>query len=87
MYPSINPCIYYLLPLFIFLYCSLYNVHTTGKRALQITQNALDTFAINGCIDVYVIHDALDGGEEAIFHFKHDPKWTDQLFILVLQDV
>ena len=88
-YPSINPSIYYLLPLclsvFVFLYCSLYNVHTIGKTALQITQNALDAFVINSCIDVYVIHDALEGGKEAIFYLKHDPNWTDQLLILVLQ--
>ena len=52
-YLSINPSIYYILPLFVFvfLYCSLYNVHTTGKTPLQITQNALDAFAINSCID------------------------------------
>ena len=70
---------------FVFLYCSLYNVHTTGKTALQITQNALDAFAFHRCIDAYLIHDALDGGEEAIFYLKHDPNWTDQLLILVLQ--
>ena len=84
-YPSINPSIYYLLPLclsvFVFLYCSLYNVHTTGKTALQITQNALDAFAINSCIDAYVTHDALDGGEEAILYLKHDPNRTDQLLL------
>ena len=73
------------LSVFVFLYCSLYNVHTIGKTPLQITQNALDAFAINSCIDVYVIYEALDGGEEAIFYLKHDPNWTDQLLILVLQ--
>ena len=88
-YTSISPSIYYLLPLclsvFVFLYCSLYNVHTTGKTPHQITQNALDAFAINSCIDAYVIHHALDGGEEAIFYLKHEPNWTDQLLILALQ--
>ena len=73
------------LSVFVFLYCSLYNVHTISKTPLEITQNALDTFAINSSIDVYVIHDALDGGEEAIFYLKYDPNWTDQLLILVLQ--
>ena len=66
------------LSVFVFLYCSLYNVHTTGKTPLQITQNALDAFAINSCIDAYATHDALDGGEEAIFYLKHEPNWTDQ---------
>ena len=59
-YLSINPSIYYLLPLFVFvfLYCLLYNVHTIGKTGLKITHNALDAFAINSCMDVYVMHDA-----------------------------
>ena len=73
-YPSINPSIYYLLPLclsvFVFLYCSLYNVQTTGKTPHQITQNALDAFAIKSYSDVYVIHDALYGGEEALFYLR-----------------
>ena len=58
---------------------------TIDKPALQITRNALDAFAINNCIDVYVIQDALDGGEEAIFYLKYGPNWIDRLLILVLQ--
>jgi hypothetical protein len=41
-----------------------------NQPALKITRNALDAFAINNRIDVYVLQDVLEGGDEMIFYLK-----------------